>query len=199
MLVLGLTGGIGSGKSSAAAAFSRAGFPVIDADQVARDVIEPGTAGNAQLRAILGDQAFDKDGRLNRAYVRELAFSQPDILKDLEAVIHPLVAEHFQEAISEAKAQQQEALILEIPLLIEAGLQDMVDKIVVVDLPQPLQLERAMRRDGAKEDAIKRIMQQQVGRVERLRQADFVLDNSNDPALLVDQVNQLVQHLRDIA
>lgn len=196
MWVLGLTGGIGSGKSSASRAFAELGFRVIDADQLARDVIEPGTPGNTHLRQALGEHLFDERGRLDRGKVRDLAFKHPDLLKKLESVIHPLVESAMAEAITLHKEGGTEGLVLEVPLLLEAGMQNLVDRVVVVDLPTELQAQRAMLRDGATEAGIHRIIDAQMERTTRLRQADFVLDNSNAPKTLRQQVEYLVNHLK---
>lgn len=195
MIILGLTGGIGSGKSSVAREFAASGIPVLDADQIARDVIEPGTEGNQKILKVFGKEVFDDDNRLDRARVRDYVFQHPDALKQLESIIHPLVVSDIKTQVQTLKEQGKTLVVVEIPLLVEAKLQSLVDKIVVVDLPVEMQQERAMRRDEASPESIERIMAQQVDRQTRLRHADYVIDNSTTLAALQRQVHSLTEFL----
>lgn len=195
MKTIGLTGGIGSGKSSVARLFTESGIPVLDADQISREVIEPETKGNFQVRDVFGSSVFSDDGGLDRSKFRDYIFKHPDALRELEGIIHPLVVESISQQTSQLKAAGHHLVVLEIPLLIEADLQNLVDHIVVVDLPREQQHLRAMQRDNATAESIDRIMNQQVDRITRLRHADYVVDNSKDLNALKEQVDSLLTQL----
>lgn len=195
MKKIGLTGGIGSGKSSVAKAFESAGIPTLNADQVARDVVEPGTKGNRQVRSEFGDGVFTAEGHMDRAKLRDYMFKHPDALRKLEGIIHPLVVESFNSQTELLKTQGHSLVIIEIPLLIEAKMQNLVDAIIVVDLPEEVQKKRAMQRDQATEESVDRIMKQQVDRITRLREAHYIIDNSTDLASMNAQVLSLLKQL----
>jgi dephospho-CoA kinase len=188
VLVVGLTGGIGSGKSAAAELFAALGAPVIDADRVAREVVEPGTAGLDAVVALLGPEALDSAGGLNRALVRERMFADPELRRRLETVIHPRVRSRIEAWL---EAQDAPYAVLVIPLLLEAGQTDLVDRVLVVDVPEPVQMERAAGRDGVEPGRIRAIMEAQCSRAERLAAADDVIDNSGAPERLEEQVRRL--------
>lgn len=195
-LRIGLTGGIGSGKSTAAQLFAALGVPVFDADELTRELTAPGQPALQTIRDAFGDSILDADGRLSRAALRERIFSDDNERQRLEAILHPLVYRTLAERSASLEADY---VIWVVPLLLETAAADRVDRVVVVDCPEELQIQRASQRDGQDSDAIRRIMQQQLPRQRRLEQADDVLMNDADNQHLARQVESLHQHYRALA
>jgi dephospho-CoA kinase len=193
-LRIGLTGGIGSGKSTVAALFEKRGTPVVDADRIARALTAAGGAAIPALRAAFGAAAIDADGALDRAWMRRQAFSDPDSKRGLEAVLHPLIRAAMREA---AEAARGPYVILEIPLLIESGsARNRVDRVLVVDSPRALQLSRVTVRSGLDEAATSAIMAAQASRDDRMKAADDILVNAADLAALEARVARLDRFYR---
>lgn len=188
MLTIGLTGGIGSGKSAAAACFTGLGIDVVDADWAARVVVQPGQPALAQIAAHFGAGILLESGELDRAQLRAVVFGNTAEREWLEQLLHPLIREEILRAL---KTSSGPYAVLESPLLIESGQYKLVDRVCVVDLPEALQLERASARDRSDPEQIRRIMAAQLSREERLEKADDVLDNSGDLASLKTQVETL--------
>lgn len=186
--VLGLTGGIGSGKSAAADAFAQQGIEIIDADHVARKVVEPGRPALATIVDRFGDAVLLGDGQLNRAALRERIFAEPEQRQWLEALLHPLIREEISQFLA---AAQSPYAILVSPLLIESGQYKTVQRVLVVDVPSKLQLERALQRDQVSETQLRAIMHAQLKRDERLKFADDVLCNAADKSALQREVLRL--------
>lgn len=191
-LVVGLTGGIGSGKSAATALFEKHKIDIIDADQVARDVVEIGSEGLAKIAEHFGNDILLESGALNRAALRERVFNDESEKQWLNSLLHPLIRQQMMSLIAVSNGPY---CILSVPLLVENKLTVMCDKVVVVDCPEAMQLSRAMQRDGSTEQTIKNIMASQADRDTRLAAADFVLDNSSSLAHLAQQVDELHQTL----
>ncbi|MBW8352367.1 MULTISPECIES: dephospho-CoA kinase [Pseudomonas] len=185
---LGLTGGIGSGKSAAAQHFIDLGVHVIDADHAARWVVEPGRPALEQIAQHFGDGVLQADGQLDRAALRKLIFEVPEQRRWLEALLHPLIAE---EIVSHLAHAESPYAILVSPLLIESGQFRMTQRILVIDVPQQLQIERTLQRDQISEQQVQAILQAQASREERLRHADDVLVNDRDHAWLRSEVERL--------
>ncbi|TWI54346.1 dephospho-CoA kinase [Pseudomonas duriflava] len=186
--ILGLTGGIGSGKSAAAEHFSTLGIHTVDADQVARWVVEPGRPALEQIAHRFGVDILLPDGRLDRPALRARIFSAPDERRWLEQLLHPLIRQETIRMLGEATSPYA---ILVSPLLIESGQIQMTQRVLVIDAPEALQLERAIRRDQASEAQIRAIIAAQLARDERLRQADDVIVNNDGLAHLNEQVERL--------
>ena len=186
--VVGLTGGIGSGKSAATDIFASLGIDIVDADEVARDVVAAGSEGLQQIAEHFGERILLEDGSLNRAALREKVFANSEEKHWLNGLLHPLIRARMQQLISEANSPY---CILSVPLLVENKLTVMCNHVVVVDCPESLQLERALKRDGSSEATIKSIMASQATREERLSAADDVLDNSTSLNALSSQVKAL--------
>ncbi|TBV04795.1 dephospho-CoA kinase [Stutzerimonas kirkiae] len=186
--VLGLAGGIGSGKSAVADRFASLGVHVVDSDQAARWVVEPGRPALARIAEHFGAGVLQADGTLDRAALRARIFQNPQEKAWLEGLLHPLVREEVERHLSLARSPYA---IMVSPLLVEAGLHRRVDRLLVVDVPESLQLERAMRRDEASEEQVRAIMKAQASREERLRHADDVLVNDRDLTWLQAQVERL--------
>ncbi|HEY5787298.1 MAG TPA: dephospho-CoA kinase [Microlunatus sp.] len=194
MLRVGLTGGIASGKTAVSDALRTRGAMVIDADVLARQVVEPGTPGLAAVVERFGPHVLTDDGRLDREALGRLVFADPDARRDLEAIIHPAV--RARAAAIEAEADRDAVVVHVIPLLVETGQQDDYDVLVVVDVAPQRQLERLLRRNGLDADAANARIAAQATRAARLEVADVVLDNNAAADDLIVQVDRLWRDLR---
>jgi dephospho-CoA kinase len=187
--VIGLTGGIGSGKSAVADAFRALGVEVVDADDVVHALCAPGNDGFRAIVAAFGDEVLGADGRLDRARMRERAFSDPAFRAALEAILHPLVAAHIDAAIARWRGAYG---VVVAPLLLERGnLRKRIARVLVVDAPEEEQVRRAMRRGGLAEAEVRAIMATQLPRADRLARADDVIDNAGPQAALAARVAAL--------
>ena len=189
--VLGLTGGIGSGKSAAADAFVELGIEAIDADHAARWVVEPGRPALEHIVERFGADVLQADGQLNRAVLREHIFAEPEQRQWLERLLHPLIRAEIDQFLA---AAQSPYAILVSPLLVESGQHEVVQRVLVVDVPTEVQLERALQRDQVSEEQLRAIMQVQLKRDERLKYADDVLCNAADKAALEREVARLHEY-----
>jgi len=193
--VVGLTGGIGSGKSAAAEEFGRLGATVVDADAIALELTRAGGAATGQVRSLFGDEYVDADGAMDRAKMRALAFRDPAARKKLEELLHPMIRAESERRIAAASGPY---VIHVVPLLVEsAGYRQRVARVLVVDCPESVQMERVQRRSGLSEDEVKRIIGAQIKREDRLAAADDVIDNSGTLDALHKQVRAL--HARYLA
>lgn len=188
MYIVGLTGGVGSGKSTAARELERLGAFVIDADQVARDVVEPGTPALAEIAAHFGADILDPEGRLDRARLRGIVFADPAERAWLERLLHPLINRTLAERIAEAGAPYS---VLVSPLLLETSQHEMVRRILVVDCPEEIQVQRTSERDRCSPEQVRGIMAAQASRSERLEKADDVVRNDGDLDHLLAQVREI--------
>lgn len=176
--VIGLTGGIASGKSTVAAMFAALGAPVIDADQVARDVVEPGQPALAEIVAAFGAEMVDAGGRLDRKRLGAVVFGDPERRRALNAIVHPRIGAETTRRIAEARARGVEELIYEAALLVENGIHRGLDGLVVVAVPTEVQLARLMARDGLDERDARRRLDAQAPLAEKVAAADWVIDNA---------------------
>lgn len=190
--VVGLTGGIGSGKTAATDLFKQRGIDIVDADEVARDVVALGSEGLSKITERFGPAILLEDGSLNRAALREKVFANSEEKNWLNGLLHPLIRTRMQQLIGESSSPY---CILSVPLLVENKLTEMCNYVVVVDCPETMQLERALKRDGSSAETIKSIMASQASREERIKAADKVLDNSTTLSALEDQVSKLHEML----
>ncbi len=190
--VLGLTGGIGSGKSAAAAVFVELGVPVINVDAIAHELTAPGGAAIAPIRKTFGDAAIAADGSLDRAAMRNLVFSDDSAKKRLEAILHPMIGSESQRRCRSALTSGAPYVVMEVPLLIESGTyRNRAARIAVVDCSEETQIARVMKRSGLSREEVQRIMTTQASRAERREAADDVIDNNGDLARLREQVGKL--------
>ena len=187
-LRIGLTGGIASGKSTVAQRFTQLGVPVIDADESARTVVAPGTPGLAQVVKRFGSDTIAAGGELDRRALRELVFKDPALRRDLESILHPLIRADMEQQAATAVGPY---LVMAIPLLIEGGSRDRVDRILVVDVEEAVQMKRLMDRDGCSLDQARAILASQASRAARLEAANDVLVNS----ATVTELQRAVDHL----
>ena len=186
--ILGLTGGIGSGKSAVVEQFGKLGVHWVDADHAARWVVEPGRPALAQIADHFGNTVLAPTGELDRAALRARVFENAEERRWLERLLHPLIRQEIAEHLTRAESPYA---ILVSPLLIESGQYRQANRVLVVDVPEQLQLQRAMHRDQATEAQIRAILQAQASREERLRHADDILVNDRDMVWLEAEVRRL--------
>lgn len=191
MFVVGVTGGIGSGKTAATNAFAALGIEVVDADVVARQVVEPGTPALHKIATHFGDSILRADGTLDRAALRQIVFSDVNEKVWLEKLLHPLIAAETQRQLNGAAGPY---VIFVSPLLTETAQKQFCDRIVVVDVPEALQLQRTMQRDNNDAEQVRRIIAAQADRKQRLALADDVIENAGTLAQLEQRVIELHQH-----
>lgn len=196
MYIIGLTGGIGSGKSTVANCFSQLGIDIVNADEAARNVVEKGSSSLSKIATHFGPKSLLEDGSLNRAFLREEIFNQPDKRQWLEELLHPLIKIWIQEALANSSSSYT---ILESPLLLETNQHKLTDRILVVDVPEELQVSRAMQRDSNNKQQIEAIMDNQISREERIKRADDIIDNSGPSESLPEKVQALHQTYLQLA
>jgi len=190
--VVGITGGIGSGKSAVTDYLETKGITVVDADRVSRLVVEPGTAGLAAITEHFGQEILLPSGELNRAALRKLVFDNQDERKVLEGITHPRIRDEIARQLSEAVSPY---VVLASPLLLESGQNSFADYVVVVDVPESVQLSRTMARDDNSEQLVKSIMAAQLDRETRLSRADTSIKNDGTLEELYARVDDLHQEL----
>jgi dephospho-CoA kinase len=194
--IVGLTGGIGSGKTAASNRFAKLGIGIVDADVISREVVEPGSPALQQIAAHFGQTHLLADGQLDRAALRQTIFTDPAAKQWLESLLHPLIANETQRQLQ--NVQSTYALFVS-PLLIESKQKDMCDRLVVVDVPTSVQLSRTMARDNNEQEQVKRIIASQVDRKTRLAAASDVIDNTQGLAQLDQRVSELHQQFLQLA
>jgi dephospho-CoA kinase len=190
--IVGVTGGIGSGKTAATDHFASLGIIIVDADLASRVIMEPGRPALAAVTKRFGADSLLDDGNLDRAWMRELVFRDPSQRQWLEQLTHPLIGE---EIASQLQAATSAYVVLASPLLLETAQKDLCDCVVVVDIPEAMQLERTIARDNNDEAQIQRIIAAQMPRQQRLDLADYVLDNSGSLQELQAAVEALHREL----
>lgn len=195
-LIVGLTGGIGSGKSVVCNRFTQRGILIVDADIVAREVVEPGSDALQQIQNHFGDDVVQADGHLNRSKLRNIIFTDPAEKQWLESLLHPLINTEIRRQLSAAKSDYA---ILASPLLLETKQFQLVDRILVVDASEQLQIERASHRDKSNEAQIKAIMQTQLSRQDRCARANDIIQNHGDIHELDNQAEKLHQLYLELA
>ena len=189
MRCIGLTGGIGSGKSTVSALLAARGAVVVDADAITRELQQPGTDVFRAMVERFGDGIVAPDGSLDRQAVADRVFGDPEALADLNAIVHPAVGAEIARRLAE-EAETDHLVVLDVPLLVESGRSDLAG-LVVVDVDPEVALERLVAQRGMRADDARARMARQVGRAERLARADVVIDNSGTPADLEAQVDAL--------
>ena len=192
---IGLTGGIGSGKSTVGRVLAACGAVLVDADEIARQLTAPGGAALAGLAKRFGARSIAADGAMDREYMRQLAFGDPAVKQQLEAIIHPLVGQEALRQSRAAVAAGRACIVLDIPLLVESGRwRQQLDRVLVVDCSEATQIERVMARNGLAREMVEKIMAAQASRSQRLAAADFCIYNDGlSLAALELQVRQLAQ------
>lgn len=194
-LVVGLTGGIGSGKTTVANGFHALGIPVIDADKLARELVEPGQPALGEIISTFGTEATTTDGRLDRNYMRQRIFANPGQKSQLEAILHPKIRQRIRALLADIRTPY---CIVVIPLLLETGQTDLVDRILVVDSPEKEQLTRVAARDSLSDNAIMAIINSQTDRNTRLAAADDIIVNDRGMSELTGHIQKLHRHYMGI-
>jgi dephospho-CoA kinase len=193
--IIGLTGGIGSGKSTVAKSLVGLGAHLIDTDAISRSLTAPGGAAIDAIRQAFGPSMIDTHGAMDRNAMRTLAFSNPEVLRQLEGILHPLIGEVSRQQASLAAPEQR--IIFDVPLLVESGRRwrDIVDRIVVVDCLPETQVQRVMARSGWTREAVQAVLAKQATRAQRLAATDDVLDNEG---VSLDELHAQVLRLWDL-
>ena len=196
MLRIGLTGGIGSGKSTVAQLFARRGVPVIDTDQIARELVRAGQPALAEIVRTFGHDVVDPEGNLDRARLRAIVFDDAAARHKLEAILHPRIRATVQ---TQTRALHAAYCVIVVPLLVETHFDELVDRVLVVDADKRQQIERTMARDGLTAQAVESVMAAQVGRSQRLARADDVIANKGNMQQLEHEVERLDTYYRVLA
>jgi len=197
--LIGLTGGIGSGKSVVANALDALGGKIIDADQIAHQITAPGGLAIPLIQEQFGDHYLTPEGTLDRTKMRSLVFQNPTARAQLEDITHPLIRQETLRQAFEAKSQQAHYLVFVVPLLLESGLwENLLDHLVVVDCQEETQILRVMQRSGLEREEVERILGAQASREERLKHADSVIQNDGSLDSLQIQIEKLHQKILGI-
>lgn len=190
--VIGLTGGIASGKSTVSELLSVFGFKVVDADKAAREAVKKGSKGLAQVREVFGDEAIDENGEMNRRYMGDLVFNHPEKRLELNAIIHPIVRDIMEEEKQEYLKQGYN-VIMDIPLLFENELENTVDEVWVVYTSESIQMDRIMQRNNLSLEDAKARVYSQISIDKKSRMADHVIDNLGDKLELKQNLERLLE------
>ena len=188
MLKIGLTGGIGCGKTSATNYFAKLGIPIIDADKISHALVEPGMPALIQIRQTFGEETINDNGSLNRKVLRDIIFSDLVKKKKLESILHPRVYAEMQRRVDRL---HNIYVILSIPLLLETKMQNFVDRILIIDCSVKVQFERVKARDQLSNERIQSILDSQVSREQRLLSGDDIIDNSGSIIALEESLKKL--------
>ncbi len=184
MLRVGLTGNVGAGKTTVVSLFASWGGTVIDADVIAREVVEPGGPGLAEIRAVWGDEVLDESGRLDRAAMRRIVFADDVAREKLEAILHPAIRARFQELVGEAEVAGDRIVIGVVPLLYENGLAEDFDVVLLVDAPTETRIERLVAKRGLSVEEARAVAAAQMPAEEKRSWADLIIDNDSDLTVL---------------
>lgn len=188
-MIVGLTGGIGSGKTTVSDLFKQLGITIVDADVISRKITAIGGCALKQIEQVFGAAALTEDGAMDRNYMRKLIFDHPEAKKKLEEILHPLIQE---ECLRELERSCSKYSIISVPLLVESKFWlSKIDRLLVIDVPEDVQIERVMKRSGLTESEVKKIISKQAPRVARLNVADDVIENTAPLPLLEDAVRKL--------
>lgn len=195
-LIIGLTGGIGSGKTAASNLFTELGIDIVDADVVAREVVMPGTPALNEISTHFGQQVLQEDGALDRAQLRSIIFQNPEQKQWLESLLHPLIRDSIKNQLAQARSAYA---ILVSPLLLETNQRDMVQRILVIDVPSTLQVERTTKRDNNSVEQVQAIMAAQSDRAFKQQHADDIILNDKDLGHLQQQILAMHEYYLQMA
>lgn len=196
MIKVGLTGGIGSGKSTAVDAFRVLGIPIIDADKIATAAVEPGSKALGELAKCFGEHILSESGSLDRQQLKNIIFNDKKALEKVEEILHPRIKQDILDQISETSATSKSPyLIVDIPLLVEKNYQELFERIIVVDCLTEQQIKRVNKRDNLSSAQIESILKAQTSREERRKYATDILDNSKTPEYLIEQIKLLHKNI----
>lgn len=193
MKLIGLTGGIGAGKSTVSDYLKQKGYPVLDADLVAREIVEPGTETLSELSRTFGEEILNPDRSLDRGALAKIAFSDPENKKILDQIMHGKVIEIL---LSRAKAMTEEPVVfIDVPLLFETGMDRYMDQVWLVDADEDVRIQRVMERDGSSMEDVQKRIRYQSGRDEKIKRSDVVLNNCCDRDILYKQIDERLSEL----
>lgn len=196
MTVFGLTGNIGSGKSTVGKLLVESGFVHIDADYIGKVSAEPGTAANAEIKRVFGEEYFDEHNNLYRKKLGALVFANPDELKKLNNILHPAIRQEIKNQIEESlKNNPEKHIIVEAAIMFEAGMNDVVDQVILVTADEDVRLKRVMERDSLPEEQIKQRMNNQMEQSEKEKLADYLINNNSDFAELKVNVRVFLENI----
>lgn len=198
MKIIGLTGGIGSGKSTVARSLQEHGFPIVDADLIAREIVEPGQPALAELAKEFGADILNADGSLDRGLLALRAFTNKDTTQRLNNITHPRINQRTQELFDEARENGAEAVIYDMPLLIDKGLHKDMDATIVVHAAEHVRLERLTTKRGLDVDDVRRRINAQIDDDTRKQHADILLDNNGTEEDLTQQIAQAVDKIKQL-
>jgi len=198
MKIIGLTGGIGSGKSTVARILQEHGFPIVDADLIAREIVEPGQPALAELAKEFGEDILNADGSLDRGLLASRAFTNKDTTQRLNNITHPRINQRTQELFDEARENGAEAVIYDMPLLIDKGLHKDTDATIVVHAAEHVRLERLTTKRGLDVDDVRRRINAQIDDETRKQYADILLDNNGTEEDLTQQIAQAVDKIKQL-
>lgn len=198
MKIIGLTGGIGSGKSTVARILQEHGFPIVDADLIAREIVEPGQPALAELAKEFGEDILNADGSLDRGLLASRAFTTKDTTQRLNDITHPRINQRTQELFDEARENGAEAVIYDMPLLIDKGLNKDMDATIVVHAAEHVRLERLTTKRGLDVDDVRRRINAQIDDETRKQYADILLDNNGTEEDLTQQIAQAVDKIKQL-
>lgn len=199
MKLIGLTGGIGSGKSTVAAMLKEHGFPIVDADRIAREIVEPGQPALQELAAEFGDDILNADGALDRSLLASRAFVDEEATRTLNEITHPRINERTQELFDEARENGAEAVIYDMPLLIDKGLHTDMDATIVVHAAEHVRLERLTTKRGLDSDDVRRRINAQIDDETRKAAADILIDNNGGEDELRPQITAAVEKIHQLS
>jgi dephospho-CoA kinase len=192
---LGLTGSIATGKSTVTGMFRDRGYPVIDADIISREVVEPGKPALEEIVEYFGKSVLHEDGTLNRKKLGDIVFEHPEEREKLNSIVHPAVRLEMKSRAEEAEREGENLIILDIPLLIENDLYYLIDEVLVVYVPEEVQKQRLMERNGYSEEEASRRISSQLSIEKKRKEADFLIDNSGTLDDTERQVEELIEKL----
>lgn len=198
MKIIGLTGGIGSGKSTVARSLQEHGYPIVDADHIAREIVEPGQPALAELTKEFGEDILNADGSLDRGLLASRAFTNKDTTQRLNDITHPRINQRTQELFDEARENGAEAVIYDMPLLIDKGLHKDMDATIVVHAAEHVRLERLTTKRGLDVDDVRRRINAQIDDETRKQHADILLDNNGTEEDLTKQITQAVDKIKQL-
>ncbi|WKS31842.1 dephospho-CoA kinase [Corynebacterium propinquum] len=198
MKIIGLTGGIGSGKSTVARALNKHGYPIVDADHIAREIVEPGQPALQELAEEFGADILDADGVLDRGLLASRAFENKETTQRLNNITHPRINQRTQELFDKAREHGAEAVIYDMPLLIDKGLHKDMDATIVVHAAEHVRLERLTTKRGLEVDDVRRRINAQIGDETRKQHADILLDNNGTEEDLNKQIAQAVDKIKQL-